>query len=73
MTIPSIRKGVENDKKSQVLVSGMMQAQVINGPQVDQPSNLSIILIDSNEEMTDEENIEVIENYLRVRAVEAIE
>ena len=51
----------------------MMQAQVINGPQVDQPSNLSIILIDSNEEMTDEENIEVIENYLRVRAVEAIE
>ena len=51
----------------------MMQAQVINGPQVDQPSNLSIILVDSNEEMTDEENIEVIENYLRVRAVEAIE
>ena len=50
-----------------------MQAQVINGPQVDQSSNLSIILIDSNEEMTDEENIEVIENYLRVRAVEAIE
>ena len=73
MTIPSIRKGVENDKKSQVVVSGMMQAQVINGPQVDQPSNLSIILVDSNEEMTDEENIEVIENYLRVRAVEAIE
>ena len=73
MTISSIRKGVENDKKSQVVVSGMMQAQVINGPQVDQPSNLSIILIDSNEEMTDEENIEVIENYLRVRAVEAIE
>ena len=73
MTIPSIRKDVENDKKSQVVVSGMMQAQVINGPQVDQPSNLSIILIDSNEEMTDEENIEVIENYLRVRAVEAIE
>ena len=72
MTIPSIRKDVENDKKSQVVVSGMMQAQVINGPQVDQPSNLSIILIDSNEEMTDEENIEVIENYLRVRAVEAI-
>ena len=73
MTIPSIRKDVENDKKSQVVVSGMMQAQVINGPQVDQPSNLSIILVDSNEEMTDEENIEVIENYLRVRAVEAIE
>lgn len=50
-----------------------MQAKGINGQQIDGACNLKLTLINPQEEVAEiNENVEVIENYLRVKATEAI-
>ena len=56
------------------MLEGILAAKGINGQQMGGATNLSLTLINTHEEIAEiNENVEVIENYLRVKAAEAIE
>ena len=51
-----------------------MEAKGVNNQQMAGECNLSLTLINSHEEIAEiNENVDVIENYLRAKAAEAIE
>jgi len=74
LTIPAIGGDVGDIGREHVALEGIMQAKGINKQQMDGACSLTLTLINSHEEIAEiNENVEVIENYLRVKATEAIE
>ena len=74
LTIPKIEGEVGDVGREHVVCEGILGAKGVQGQQMAGASSLSLTLINPNEEIAEiNENVDVIENYLRVKAAEAIE
>jgi uncharacterized protein YegL len=74
LTVPAIGGEVGDIGREHVVLEGIMQAKGVHGQQMEGACNLFLTLINPHEEIAEvNENVDVIENYLRVKAAEAIE
>ena len=74
LTFPAIDGEVGDVAREHVVMEAVMEGQGVQGQAMVDASSLSVTLINQNEEIAEvNENVDVIENYLRVQASEAIE
>lgn len=74
LTIPAIPAEVGDVGREHIVIEGILGAKGVNGQEMGGAASLSLTLINAHESIAEEnENVDVIENYLRVKAAEAIE
>lgn len=74
LTIPAIAGEVGDNVREHVILQSILAAKGIQGQQMAGAASLSLTLINPHEEIAEiNENVDVIENYLRVKAAQAIE
>ena len=74
LAIPAIPGEVGDIGRQHVVLEGIMEAKGVNNQQMAGECNLSLTLINPHEEIAEiNENVDVIENYLRAKEAEAIE
>ena len=74
LTFPAIAGEVGDAAREHVIMEAVMEARGVQGQAMAGASALSVTLINQNEEIAEvNENVDVIENYLRVKASEAID
>ena len=74
LTFPAIEGEVGDVGREHVIMEAVMEAKGVQGQAMGGESSLSVTLINKNEEIAEvNENVDVIENYLRVKASEAID
>lgn len=74
LTVPNIAGEVGDIGREHIVCEGILAAKGVTGQQMGGACNLTLALINPHEEIAEiNENVDVIENYLRVKATEAIE
>ena len=74
LTVPNIAGEVGDMEREHIVCEAILGAKGVQGQQIAGAASLSLTLINPQEEIAEiNENIDVIENYLRVKATEAIE
>lgn len=74
LTVPNIAGEVGDIGREHIVCEGILAAKGVTGQQMGGACSLTLALINPHEEIAEiNENVDVIENYLRVKATEAIE
>jgi len=74
LTIPAISGEVGDIGREHIVIDCSFQGKGVQGQVLNGKATLTLTLINPHEEIAEaNENVDVIENYLRVKAAEAIE